>query len=66
MERIYIVKGIARHFTGDCEVYIVGARRTEAEARMLGHQWSVDKREEYKYNGLNYQTSFEIISTYLQ
>lgn len=66
IETYFIVRGIARHYTGDCKIYIVGVRRERAEAKKLGDQWVVDKQEEYKDAGLNYQTSYEIITTYLK
>jgi hypothetical protein len=64
--KTYIVRGIVRHFTGDCKIYIVGVRREKAEAKKLGVQWVVDKQEEYKYAGPDYQTSYEIITTCLK
>lgn len=60
-ERVFIVKGIARHFTGDCEIEIVGVRREERDARALGAEWVKDQTERFRAEGRNVHASYEII-----
>lgn len=60
--RLFIIKGINRHFTGDIEISIVGVRADEKAARRLGFDWVMDQQEEHKANGRNIHASYELVS----
>ena len=60
-EQVYIVKGICRHFSGDCKIYIVGVRRNEADARRLGFEWGLEKNQQFKAEGRNIHASYELV-----
>jgi len=59
--RVYIVKGIARHFTGDCEISIVGVRAEKKAAQEFGHEWVKDQAEYFKAEGKNVHPSYELV-----
>lgn len=59
---VYIVKGIARHFTGDCEISIVGVRIEQKDAQKLGAEWVADKTEQFKAEGRNVHASYELVT----
>lgn len=65
-ERVFIVKGIARHFTGDCEIEIVGVRREERDARALGAEWVKDQTERFKEEGRNIHASYQLVARILK
>lgn len=60
--RVYIVKGIARHFTGDVEISIVGVRAEEKAAQRLGSEWAKDQQEQFKAEGRNIHASYELVT----
>ena len=61
-EKVIVVKGICRHFTGDCEIVIVGVRRNATDAQKLGDEWCKDKNEQFKYEGRNVHASYQLVS----
>ena len=63
---IYIVKGVRRHFTGDCEITIVGARKEERDAIKLGSTWAESENRWYHEQNLNIHVSYEVISVFLR
>lgn len=65
-ERVHVVKGIARHFTGDCEISIIAVRKEERDARMAGSEWVTDQNERFRAEGRNVHASYEIIVKDLQ
>lgn len=65
-ERVFIIKGFARHFTGDCEIEIVGVRREERDARALGAEWVKDQNERFKAEGRNIHASYQLVARILK
>ena len=63
---IYIVQGFKRHFTGDTETTIVGARKEEREAIMLGDGWAKSENEWFREQNLNVHAYYLIRKTYLR
>ena len=61
-QRVYIIKGINRHFTGDVEISIVGVRAEEKAAQRLGSEWVKDQTEEHKAEGRNIHASYELVT----
>lgn len=61
-QRVYIVKGINRHFTGDTEITIVGVRAEQKAAQHLGAEWVKDQTEENKARGVNVHASYELVT----
>lgn len=59
-EFVYVVEGISRHFSGDCNISIVGVRRDAIDARNLGFEWSKERNETYKFAGKNIHASYKL------
>lgn len=60
MEQVHIVVVTRRHFTGDCEIEIVGVRRDKKDAEILGAQVCKDWNEQFHYEGRNIHASYKI------
>lgn len=58
---IYIVKGVKRHFTGDCEISIVAARREEKDAIKVGAGWAKSENEWAHAQNRNIHASYVIV-----
>ena len=65
-EYIYIVQGFKRHFTGDTETTIVGARKEEREAILLGDGWAKSQNEWFHEQNQNIHAFYLIRKTYLR
>ena len=65
-EYIYIVQGFKRHFTGDTETTIVGARKLELDAIKLGDGWAKDNNQWFREQNLNVHAYYLIRKTYLR
>lgn len=52
-DRVWVITGYSRHFTGDVEKEIIGLRWDRKDAEKRGHQWSQMKNEQYKEEGKN-------------
>lgn len=60
MEQVHIVVVYKRHFTGDCEIEVVGVRKDKGDAQILGAQVCKDLNEQYHYEGRNIHASYKI------
>lgn len=63
---VTVVKGICRHFTGDCKIHIVGVRINIADAQKLGYEWCQSKNEQFHDEGRNIHASYELVSCELK
>ena len=59
-DRVWVIKGYSKHFTGDVEMEIVGLRREHKDAIGRGHQWAQDKNEQYKNEGKNVHAYYRL------
>lgn len=60
MTLVYIVVVTKRHFTGDCEIEVVGVRKEKRDAQLLGAQVCKDLNDIYHYEGRNIRASYKI------
>lgn len=65
-ENVYVVVGVSKHFTGDCEKEIVGVRIYKLDAIELGQEWVREKNDQFKYEGKNIHASYEIVRRLLK
>jgi hypothetical protein len=60
VEYIYIVVGVHRHFTGDCEQEIITCFKDHRKAQLAGSEWVKDKNEQYHLEGRNIHAYYKI------
>ena len=60
MEQVHIVVVYKKHFTGDCEIEVVGVRKDKRDAELLGAQVCKDLNDFFHYEGVNKHASYKL------